>query len=81
MAFYRCKWLTSITIPASVEKIGTMSFKYCEKLQSITFEDTSTWYYCGSSFYKNGTQISVDSPVANVEYFRSTYANNYWYKE
>ena len=80
MTFYRCESLESVIIPASVTKIGSGSFQYCEKLQSITFEDTTTWYY-GDVSYKNGTQISVDSPVANVEYFTSTYVKKYWYKE
>lgn len=33
--------ITSVTIPASVEKIGTAAFAYCDHLKSVTFEGTA----------------------------------------
>ena len=69
LAFSRCEKLTSIDIPASVIKIGKYAFWDCDSLQSITFADTTTWYYCDSSLYKNGTQIDISSPTENVTYF------------
>ena len=34
-AFYKCKLMTSITIPKSVKSIGANAFYYCENLNSI----------------------------------------------
>lgn len=38
-AISRCKYLTSITIPASVNKIGSFVFAECEKIEAINVED------------------------------------------
>ncbi len=35
-AFYNCKALTKITIPAKVAKIGKSAFHGCKKLKTIT---------------------------------------------
>lgn len=39
-AFYACKSLTSISIPAGVTSIGVCAFGYCSKLESIYFGGT-----------------------------------------
>ena len=46
-AFIDCKALAKITIPSSVTSIGVEAFKECESLSpaSITFADTSGWYF------------------------------------
>ncbi|MGN1167269.1 MAG: leucine-rich repeat protein [Lachnospiraceae bacterium] len=38
-AISRCKYLTSITIPASVKTIGSFAFTDCEKMEAIYVED------------------------------------------
>ena len=41
-AFYRCTWLTSVTIPASVTSIGEHAFHYCAGLTSVTIPASVT---------------------------------------
>ena len=58
-AFAYCYALQSVTIPASVtEIIG--SFRYCNALTSVTFEDTG--YY----WKESGIKIDVSNPTANA---------------
>ncbi len=51
-AFYKCKALTSITIPSSVKIIGRAAFYQCVKLRSISLPETLetiedyTFYHC-----------------------------------
>ena len=35
-AFYGCEGLTSVTIPASIERLGDEAFANCEKLNDVT---------------------------------------------
>ncbi len=76
--------LTSVVIPDSVTSIGYKAFYNCNKLTSITFKDTSTWYRTtSSSNWENkagGTETDVTKPSDNAKYFTSTYYNYYWYK-
>ena len=81
-AFAYCSGLTSITIPASVTKIGYEAF-VSTGLTSMTFEDTSTWYYGTLAQQNNmsgGTSISVTNASTNATYFTATYRTYYWYK-
>ena len=54
-AFAKCTSLTSITIPASVEKIGIGTFNLCESLKSVNFEENSLLTTIG------GAKGSIDS--------------------
>ena len=64
--------LTSVTIPASVIKIGTGAFYGCKSLKSIIFEDTTSKWYKAASSYKsyvenqNNKTMSKD-PVENAK--------------
>ena len=83
-AFMSCRNLTSITLPESVLTIGKDTFYSCDKLNTITFRDTTTWYATTSETdWKNktgGTEIDVTSSLNNATYFKSTYCNYYLYK-
>ncbi len=60
-AFAKCTSLTSITIPASVEKIGIGTFNLCESLTSVYFEDNSQLTTIG------GAKGSIDSYEPNSQ--------------
>lgn len=38
-AFYRCGYLTDVTLPASLKEIGEMSFHRCEKMNNVVFPE------------------------------------------
>jgi hypothetical protein len=54
-AFTNCHQLTSITIPASVEKIEDHGFHYCLGIETLTIEDSDTPLTIGNSSYTTGT--------------------------
>ena len=41
-AFYRCSWLTSVTIPESVKSVGPGAFYSCPSLTSVTISGSVT---------------------------------------
>ena len=43
LAFYRCRNLTRITLPASIQNIGFAAFEGCGKLTSISMPANLTW--------------------------------------
>ncbi len=50
-AFFDCNGLTSVTLPTTVESIGSEAFRGCTNLQSINLENvkqiaSSAFYYC-----------------------------------
>lgn len=44
-AFYRCKEITSITIPDSIKNIDYESFSYCTNLEKITVSENNPVYH------------------------------------
>ena len=61
-----CSGLTSITIPDSVTKIGTMAFRNCTGLTSITIPDSVTEIGIAAFAYCTGlTNINVDKNNEN----------------
>ncbi len=78
-AFAYCGQPKNILIPSSVIYIGMYAFSGCSSLESITFEDISTWYY-RDEFESYETQIDVSNPTNNVLCFKA-YKDKYWYKK
>lgn len=76
MLLQGCTGLTNITIPDSVTSIGSDAFYYCDSLTSVTFDDTSTWYYS-----RGDTEIDVTDTAQNATYLNHDYTDGYWYKE
>ncbi|MBQ8688224.1 MAG: leucine-rich repeat domain-containing protein, partial [Ruminococcus sp.] len=63
-AFYNCQYLTSVTIPESIESIGTHAFDGCTNLETITFLDD----YCltdipAYAFYGCTSLKEIDIPL------------------
>lgn len=48
-AFYECRSLTSITLPASVTAIGEESFRYCSSLRSVSMAEQGGSAYASMS--------------------------------
>ena len=42
-AFYKCRWLRSLTIPSSVVEIGEDAFAQCTGLQALYLSDLEAW--------------------------------------
>ena len=80
-AFYKYSELTSITIPESVKSIGIYAFSGCSGLTSVTFENTTGWWYAFRISATSGTSISSSS-LANTStaatYLTDTYVSYYW---
>ncbi len=67
-AFAENKNITSVTIPASVEKIGFAAFSYCDNLKSVTIAKglrtigEQAFYYC-----KNLSSVNIPESVTSIE--------------
>ena len=73
-AFYECKSLISLEIPASVETIESAAFSGCSNLVSITFEKGSHLKYIGNrAIYGKFTSIEIP---ANVEECLGVYSSS-----
>ena len=55
-AFYQCKVLTSVTLPAGVTEIGRFAFYQCAKLESLVIPNTVT--FIGSGAFTGDSDIS-----------------------
>ncbi|MBR2967335.1 MAG: leucine-rich repeat protein [Clostridia bacterium] len=71
-AFYKCRALTSITIPAGVEEIKEYTFCYCDELRTINLGNVSkigeyAFYKCGVGGVEIDDGTSAPSePVATI---------------
>ena len=81
-AFYKCKSLTSVTIPNGVTKIGDNAFYNCTSLTRVDISDLSAWckisfddYFAnplryGAKLYLNGselTDITIPSDITEIK--------------
>ena len=78
--FNGCKALTSITLPASLKKIGQGAFNNTA-LTSVTFANTSGWWVSTSSGATSGTSMTVTNASTNATNLKSTYKNYYWKRD
>jgi hypothetical protein len=66
-AFYRCKRLTSVTIPDSVTEIRSSAFSNCSSLTSVTLPDSVTkigeWAFCAC---KGLTSVTLPGSVTEI---------------
>lgn len=56
-AFRDCAWITSATIPSSVERLGYGAAFGCTSLKKLVFEDTDGWYLMSTPDATEGTFI------------------------
>lgn len=72
-AFYNCHWLSTVTIPSSVETIGTDAFKLVRNIVYGGSAEGSPWgaltvdgYEEGSLVYSDNTKTKITGCVATV---------------
>jgi hypothetical protein len=73
-AFESCSGLTNITIPASVNYIGSDAFMYCSSLESVVFENPNGWVV-------DYIKVNVSSPETAKDYLRGKYSEFVWTRE
>ena len=79
-AFAGCSFLTSVTIPDSVERISPQAFSGCSSLTSAIFENSMDWKVSGLR-PSGGTSVpSTDlaDPATAAKYLTDTYCDYYW---
>ena len=68
-AFYNCRLLTEIEIPASVTSIGATAFSYCYALEKVTFAEGSKLTELGDTvfqFCRELIEIEIPSGVTAI---------------
>ena len=74
-AFYYCKLLSSITIPASVTSIGKQAFNQCSKLATVTFAEGSKLETIGESAFQFCSALSsITIPASVTEIGQNAFA-------
>jgi len=75
-AFFGCRKLTSVTIPASVTNIGRVAFIYCDKLTSVTIPSSVTSIGYGAFEYCHGlTNVVIRPGVEKIADFAFFYCS------
>lgn len=69
-AFYYNESITSLVVPSTVKVIGKDAFSL-PKLKSVTFENTSNWFYTTNKDATSGTSLDVTNPATNAANFKS----------
>jgi uncharacterized repeat protein (TIGR02543 family) len=64
-AFYGCRYLVSVTLPAGLTAIGDKAFNYCESLTSIAIPETVTTIG-GSAFIGCARLQTINIPESSV---------------
>lgn len=76
-AFYNCNKLEEVTIPNTIQKIGSEAFANCSSLRTIYFEGTmSEWYMIekGEDWNENTGYYSIKC----IDGYASRYDDLYW---
>ncbi|MDO4801762.1 MAG: leucine-rich repeat domain-containing protein, partial [Prevotellaceae bacterium] len=68
--------LTSITIPASVESIGSYAFSGCSKLDKVTFAEGSQLKTFGTQVFKQCKLTSIEIPAGVTDIGDGTFEDN-----
>jgi hypothetical protein len=77
-AFAYTETITSVYIPASVQKIQANAFLLCMNLEKVTFETTIGWTVRTSDFLIDGETVDVADTAQAATLLKATYVNYYW---
>lgn len=72
LCFYECSSLTSVSMGAGVEVIGSGAFKNCTKLKDITFSDNITTI-CNQSFWGCHALTEIELPKKLTEIYEQAF--------
>lgn len=77
---YRGSWITSVTIPSSIEYIGNEAFRNCSKLTTIKFNTPSNLTNIGNYVFYDCTELTeVAIPESVTTIGSGVFNNTGWY--
>ena len=76
-AFYRCIYLTEITLPSTLKVIGDMAFHRCSEVKTFNLPEGLTSIGRDSFSYCNAvTEITIPSTVVKIDAYAFSYSEN-----
>lgn len=76
--FNRLDYLPEITIPSGVFFIGDWTFRECDALTNVTFENPDGWYVSQDILSTSGDDVVLAVTEQNATLLTSTYCDYFW---
>ena len=76
-AFYRCGYLTEVTLPSTLKTIGEMAFHRCEKMTKINFPEGLEYIGKDAFTYCTGlTELVFPASLKKIETYAFSFCEN-----